>query len=247
MCVYVCVCVCLSVSVYVRVCVYPSGVLGQVSGALELAEQIQAGEIPDCDGIYVAVGSSCTISGLVLGVALARKLGLRAFRKEGFRLHLVPIHHVFALLSRTTGLYTSGYSRYIPLTVRHSIHSTCLCLRQLGGPDVLREALSVLDNQVVVHDSAELVGSYGAHSQPSLQCARLFDSSAELTSLSGDAAQGLWLCGHFTAKGLAALCDDLLLPGNTDKNMVRCFLGGGVHGCFSWALPPFGCGGVSSL
>ncbi len=228
MCAYVCVCVC------VCVCVYPSGVLGQVSGALELAEQIQAGEIPDCDGIYVAVGSSCTISGLVLGVALARKLGLGAFRKEGFRLHLVPIHHVFALLSRTTGLYTSGYSRYIPLTVRHSIHSTCLTLRQLGGPDVLREALSVLDNEVVVHDRADLVGTYGAHSQPSLQCARLFDSSAELTLLSGDAAPGLWLCGHFTAKALAALCHDLLQPGNTGKNMVRCFFFlWWVHGCFS--------------
>ena len=58
----------------------PSGVIGQISGALELADQIQrlsmslvppctpksiycSGEIDDLDAIVLAVGSSCTISG----------------------------------------------------------------------------------------------------------------------------------------------------------------------------------------
>ena len=27
------------------------------------------------DGIYLAVGSSCTVSGIIIGVALARRLG----------------------------------------------------------------------------------------------------------------------------------------------------------------------------
>ena len=43
----------------------PLGVLGQISGALELAEQIARGEMPDPDAIYLPVGSSCTISGLI--------------------------------------------------------------------------------------------------------------------------------------------------------------------------------------
>ena len=48
----------------------PSGVLGQVSGALELGEQIQGGELPDCDGIYVAVGSKCALCVLCVPCAL---------------------------------------------------------------------------------------------------------------------------------------------------------------------------------
>ena len=117
----------------------PSGVLGQVSGALELGEQIESGHLPDVDGIYVPVGSSCTISGLIIGVALARRLGLKAFSRPGFRLHLVPIHHVFAALNRAVGFYTAPFTRYVPLTVRHSIHATCTQLTSLGGPDVLSE------------------------------------------------------------------------------------------------------------
>jgi hypothetical protein len=84
----------------------PAGVLGQIGGALELAEQIARGEIPDVDGLYVAVGSSCTVSGLIMGVALARQRGLKAFRKDGFRIHACHIHHAFAALHRATGLLT---------------------------------------------------------------------------------------------------------------------------------------------
>lgn len=54
--------------------------LSQVSALLELAEQIQKGEIPDPDGIFLAMGSSCTASGLVIGVALCRALRLPVFR-----------------------------------------------------------------------------------------------------------------------------------------------------------------------
>jgi hypothetical protein len=198
----------------------PAGVLGQAGGALELAEQIEAGEIPDCDGIYLAVGSSCTISGLIIGVALARKLGLKAFSKPGFTLHPVLIHDILALLNRGVGLYKMSLSRYAPLTIRHSIHATCSQLTKLGGPDVLAEALSILENETVIHDDAFLTGSYGVHSIPSRTCARLFDSSATVTDLSGEAAPGLWLCGHFTAKAMAVMCDDLLKADNAGKDMI---------------------------
>jgi len=89
----------------------PVGVLGQVSGALELAEQIEDGEVPDVEGIYVAVGSSCTVSGLIVGVALSRHLGLAAFSSPSFAIRLVPIHDVFSLLNRATGLNKSSWSR----------------------------------------------------------------------------------------------------------------------------------------
>lgn len=210
----------------------PTGVLGQAGGMIELAEQIEAGELPDCDGVYLAVGSSCTISGLILGVALARNLGLEAFSKPGFALHPVLIHDGFAFLNRSTGLYKSTVSRYIPLTIRHSLHATCHELTKLGGPNVLAEALAILEHETVIHDDAVLTGKYGKHSEASRACARLFDETCSITTETQSSsaaaaaegetsmAPGLWLCGHFAAKAFAAMCDDLLKEENAGKNMI---------------------------
>lgn len=49
----------------------PVGVLGYVSAAFELKEQIKKGLLPEPQYIYVAAGSFGTISGLLLGVKLA--------------------------------------------------------------------------------------------------------------------------------------------------------------------------------
>jgi D-cysteine desulfhydrase len=53
----------------------PRGQLGIVSAALELAQQVRAGELPEPAEIWVAVGSGGTLAGLVAGLALA---GLRS-------------------------------------------------------------------------------------------------------------------------------------------------------------------------
>jgi len=53
----------------------PLGELGLVSAALELAEQVRAGELPEPAEIWVAVGTGGTLAGLVAGLALA---GLRS-------------------------------------------------------------------------------------------------------------------------------------------------------------------------
>jgi D-cysteine desulfhydrase len=53
----------------------PRGQLGFVSAALELAEQVRAGALPEPAEIYVAVGTGGTLAGLVAGLALA---GLRS-------------------------------------------------------------------------------------------------------------------------------------------------------------------------
>lgn len=49
----------------------PLGVIGSVNAAFELKEQIVAGEIPEPDRIYVALGSGGTAVGLLLGVRAA--------------------------------------------------------------------------------------------------------------------------------------------------------------------------------
>lgn len=54
----------------------PRGALGYVSAAFELAEQIQASVLPAPVRIVVGVGSTCTTAGLLVGLALARKLGV---------------------------------------------------------------------------------------------------------------------------------------------------------------------------
>lgn len=47
------------------------GMLGFVNAAFELKQQIEAGELPEPDYIYVALGSTGTSAGLILGLKLA--------------------------------------------------------------------------------------------------------------------------------------------------------------------------------
>jgi D-cysteine desulfhydrase len=54
----------------------PLGALGYVSAALELAEQVRAGELPAPERIVLGVGSTCTSAGLLLGLRVARVLGI---------------------------------------------------------------------------------------------------------------------------------------------------------------------------
>lgn len=49
----------------------PLGVLGSVNAALELAQQVEAGELPRPDAIVVPVGSGGTAAGLLLGCQIA--------------------------------------------------------------------------------------------------------------------------------------------------------------------------------
>jgi len=47
------------------------GTVGYVNGALELAEQVAAGELPEPESVVVALGSGGTAAGLALGLRLA--------------------------------------------------------------------------------------------------------------------------------------------------------------------------------
>ncbi len=54
----------------------PLGAMGHVGAALELAEQVRAGQMPPPAHIVLAIGSTCTTAGLLAGLPLARELGL---------------------------------------------------------------------------------------------------------------------------------------------------------------------------
>lgn len=54
----------------------PLGALGHISAGLELARQVDAGELPAPRHIVLPVGSTCTTAGMLVAMQLARQLGL---------------------------------------------------------------------------------------------------------------------------------------------------------------------------
>ncbi|MCC6217474.1 MAG: pyridoxal-phosphate dependent enzyme [Polyangiaceae bacterium] len=54
----------------------PRGALAYVSAGLELALQVAAGELPAPGTVVVGAGSTCTVAGLLVGVALAAQRGV---------------------------------------------------------------------------------------------------------------------------------------------------------------------------
>jgi D-cysteine desulfhydrase len=54
----------------------PEGTFGAMSAALELAEQVARGDCPAPARIVLAVGSTCTTAGLLVGLNLAARLGV---------------------------------------------------------------------------------------------------------------------------------------------------------------------------
>lgn len=93
-----------------------TGVLGQIGACLELAEQIEAGDTPDPAAIYLPYGSGCTTTGITMGVALSRHLGLKAFQAPGFKIVAVVVHHAVAKLHKLFGaLFWHGVAAYATL------------------------------------------------------------------------------------------------------------------------------------
>jgi len=176
----------------------PLGVLGQAGAALELAEQIERGEVPDPDGIVVALGSSCTVTGLLLGVVLARHAGLRAFRRPGFQIYAQPVHPGAVRLQRLFGLLTS---QSLPLSIGRGIREASALIARLGGPDVAEEALAAMHELLVLSLDRSISGKYGAHSGASRAAKARYDEAARPPP----GSPHLWLCGHFTAKSFALL------------------------------------------
>jgi len=190
------------------------GILGQIGGALELAEQIAAGELPDVDEIYLPMGSSCTTTGLIMGVCLARHLKLRAFQSPRFKIVSVAIHGGFAALNRKTGVLRNWAGQFISVSPRFGIHRTAAFLKALTGIDIQDAALNFLQQEWEVVDEAEYAGTYGVHSARSA-AASAFDEKLEV---SGPCPRWIptsssppipWLCGHFTGKSFAVMLDRL--------------------------------------
>lgn len=101
----------------------PLGALGHVGAALEVAEQVRAGDMPRPAHIVLAIGSTCTTAGLLVGLPLAKQLGLW----EG---DLPKLHAV-----RVTPWPVTAQSQVLRLA-----RATARYLAEVGGPSVAIQA-----------------------------------------------------------------------------------------------------------
>ncbi|HKO53656.1 MAG TPA: pyridoxal-phosphate dependent enzyme [Polyangiaceae bacterium] len=139
----------------------PLGALGYVSAGLELGRQIAAGALPVPRRVIVAVGSTCTSAGLLLGLTLAAH----------FRIGLEP-----GTLPRVTSVRVSPWPVTSRLRILGLAARTAHLLRELVGSDVPRLDSATLGAHFEV-DGRYLGPGYGepsaAGSQAEAQWERL--------------------------------------------------------------------------
>jgi D-cysteine desulfhydrase len=138
----------------------PLGAVGYVSAALELALQIDAGELPMPRTVIVAVGSNCTSAGLLLGFALASQLGI------GFSAtpELVSV--------RVTPWPVTSRFRILSLAVRTSRLLAELC----GDSGLVRDARNLGEHLTVI---GKYLGSgYGYPTEQGQNAMRLWQAHA---------------------------------------------------------------------
>ncbi|MFP6686584.1 MAG: pyridoxal-phosphate dependent enzyme [Polyangiaceae bacterium] len=169
----------------------PQGALGYVSAGLELAAQVQRGELPAPRSIIVATGSNCTTAGLLVGLAIATRMGL------GFS----PQHSVTLIGVRVTPWPVTSSFRILGLAVR-----TAELLHRLSG-----DAVCALDRaSLAAHfelDTRYIGSGYGHATEAGLGAVELWRkhvghplettysgksaaSFLDRLSLSGDRLQG---------------------------------------------------------
>ncbi len=123
----------------------PDGMLGVVRGGLELAAQVEAGELPCPDRVYVPLGSAGTTVGLALGLGLAG---------------LSPTLHAVAVVERP--LATLGRLRRLTAALRRRLVAL--------GVDIAADA----PLPPLVVDRSQLGPGYGVPTPAALAaCARL--------------------------------------------------------------------------
>ncbi|MBA3503062.1 MAG: pyridoxal-phosphate dependent enzyme [Myxococcota bacterium] len=120
----------------------PTGTMGALSGALELATQIDEGRAPAPKRIVLGVGSTCTISGLVAGLSLAHAIGVWRWP--------VPIVH---------GVRVTPWPVTSPSLIADLAYRTLARIERLGGPRVATSRRELLSRLVI--DGKEIGQGYG--------------------------------------------------------------------------------------
>jgi hypothetical protein len=96
------------------------------------------------------------------------------------------------------------------MTITHSVLGACRVLKELGGPNLENEALTFIRTSVDIRADLDVVGKYGGHSDQSRVAAHCYDQTGQVTDYtSGVKSKELWVCGHFVAKALQPLLEDM--------------------------------------
>lgn len=136
----------------------PLGALGYVSAGLELGRQVAAGQLPAPRRVIVAVGSTCTSAGLLVGLALAAR----------FRIGFEP-----ATLPRVTSVRVSPWPVTSRLRILRLAARTAYFLRELVGSEMPRLDSAALGARYEV-DGRYLGPGYGEPSAAGRQAEALW-------------------------------------------------------------------------
>lgn len=128
----------------------PRGALGHLAAGLEVALAIHAGTLPPIRHVVVPVGSTCTTAGLLLGFAVAARLGVG----------LTEAPHVHAI--RVTPWPVTAPFRILGLARR-----AAALLAALGGPEIAHDALAMR-----LHVDGRWLGRGYGHATPAGEAAR---------------------------------------------------------------------------
>lgn len=192
----------------------PRGALGHLTAALEVAQSVAASALPAPRHVVLAVGSTCTTAGLLVGFAAAARLGV------GFS--APPVVHAV----RVTPWPVTARRRIVTLAL-----ATARLLARLGGPDVAdRRALGA----GLAVSGAELGRGYGHATASGRDAIAAFDAAGGPrvdTTYAGKS--GAWLRAQlarldgptlYWATKSAALpprADDAALAGRVSPRVMR--------------------------
>jgi 1-aminocyclopropane-1-carboxylate deaminase/D-cysteine desulfhydrase-like pyridoxal-dependent ACC family enzyme len=163
----------------------PTGALGYVSAALELALQVERGELEAPRRVFIGVGSTCTSAGLLVGFAHAVRLGI------GFR------ERPTVVSVRVTPWPVTSRFRIVGLAVRTSE----LLARLTEDPSLALDRPTLSAGLVL--DGTRLGPGYGQPSEPGRRALELFRKRELLeldTTYSSKAAAG-FLAGAGESEG----------------------------------------------
>jgi D-cysteine desulfhydrase len=157
----------------------PEGAVGYVAAAFELARQVARTELPKPDRVVIGVGSTCTSAGLLVGFALAARLGIGFTDTQGR-----PAPPDLISVRVTPWPVTSAF-RIVGLAVR-----TSRLLAELTGDSTLILDARELRSRLSV-DGRFLGRGYGHVTESGLRAIRTFHDAVGLdldTTYSGKSA-----------------------------------------------------------
>ncbi len=157
------------------------GTIGYVNAALELADQVRAGALPEPAAVFVPLGSGGTVAGLLLGLRLA---GLR---------------------TRVVGVLVTDI---LPPSPRRLVRLAGAALRRLRAADATVPEVPLRSRDLVI-EASQLGPGYGAPTEAGVAARRLFAEregvGLETTYTAKTAAALLDLAGRPAYRGLPLL------------------------------------------